>query len=251
MAQVALKVVGSDNTDKQKALEYYTQAIALHRLVQNDRQLATTLKNVGVFHRDEGQIPKALEYLNEARTLSANVGDRDTEASVLSEIAKIELARGDLLSARKLIEQAIAQSESVRINLKSQSFRASYLASVRKYYEFEIEVLMRLHQQRPNEGFDAAAIEVSEKSRARSLLELLHEARAQIDSGGRAGRGPQRLRDDSGGDRYMRPLLNERHHGFRHRRISQAGVRRALRPDHDIGPEAASPFGVVLDHALA
>ena len=169
--------------DKQKALEYYTQAVALHRTVQNDRQLATTLKNVGVFHRDEGQVAKALEYLNEARMLSAKVGDQDTEASVLSEIAKIELARGDLLSARKLIEQAIAQSESVRINLKSQSFRTSYLASVRKYYEFEIEVLMRLHQQRPNEGFAAAAIEVSEKSRARSLLELLREARAEIQQG--------------------------------------------------------------------
>lgn len=169
--------------DKQKALEFYTQALALHRSVQNDRQLATTLKNLGVFHRDEGQIPKALEYLNEARTLSAKVGDRDTEASVLSEIAKIELARGDLVSARTLIEQAIAQSESIRINLKSQQLRASYLASVRQYYEFEIEVLMRLHQQRPNEGFNAAAIEVSEKSRARSLLELLREARAQIEEG--------------------------------------------------------------------
>jgi len=169
--------------DKQKALEYFTQAVALQRSVQNDRQLATTLKNVGVFHRGEGQIPKALEYLNEARTLSAKVGDRDNEASILFEIAKIELGRGDLLSARKLIEQAIAQSESVRINLKSQSFRTSYLASVRQYYEFEIEVLMRLHQQRPNEGFDAAAIEVSEKSRARSLLELLREARAEIQQG--------------------------------------------------------------------
>ncbi|HEX7771411.1 MAG TPA: tetratricopeptide repeat protein, partial [Pyrinomonadaceae bacterium] len=169
--------------DKQKALDYYTQAIALHRSVQNDRQLATTLKNFGVFQRDEGQIDKALEYLNEARTLSAKVGDRDTEASVLFEIAKIELARGDLLSARKLIEQAIAQSESVRIDLKSQTFRTSYLASIRKYYEFEIEVLMRLHQQRPDEGFAAAAIEVSEKSRARSLLDLLHEARAEIQQG--------------------------------------------------------------------
>jgi len=169
--------------DKQKALEYYTQAVALQRSVQNDRQLATTLRNFGVFQRDEGQTEKALEYLNEARTLSAKVGDRDTEASVLSELARLEFTRGDLLSARKLIAEAIARSESVRINLKSQSFRTSYLASVRKYYEFEIEVLMRLHQQRPNEGFDAAAIEVSEKSRARSLLELLREARAQIQQG--------------------------------------------------------------------
>ncbi|HEU4833170.1 MAG TPA: DUF2225 domain-containing protein [Pyrinomonadaceae bacterium] len=169
--------------DKQKALDYYTQAVALHRSVQNDRQLATTLKNFGVFQREEGQIPRALEYLNEARTLSAKVDDPDTEANVLSEIAKIEFARGDLLSARKLIEQAIARSESIRINLKSQSFRTSYLASVREYYEFEIEVLMRLHQQRPDEGFAAAAMEVSEKSRARSLLELLREARAEIQQG--------------------------------------------------------------------
>jgi tetratricopeptide (TPR) repeat protein len=136
----------------------YAQAVALQRSVQNDRQLATTLRNFVVFRRDEGQIDKALEYLNEARTLSAKVGDQDTEASVLSEIARIEFARGDLLPARKLIEEAIARSESVRINLKNQSFRTSYLASVRKYYEFEIEVLMRLHQQGPNEGFDAAAI---------------------------------------------------------------------------------------------
>lgn len=169
--------------DKQKALDYYTQAVALHRSVQNDRQLATTLKNAGVFQRDQGQIAKALEYLNEARTLSARVNDPSTEASILSEIAKIDVSRGDLLSARKLIEQAIAQTESIRINLKSQQLRASYLASVRQYYEFEIEVLMRLHQQRPNEGFAAAAIEVSEKSRARSLLELLREARAEIEQG--------------------------------------------------------------------
>jgi CHAT domain-containing protein len=169
--------------DKQKALEYYTEAVALHRTVQNDRQLATTLKNLGVFYRDEGQPTKALEYFNEARSLRAKVGDQNTQASVLSEIAKIEFARGDFLSARQLIEQAIAQIESVRINLKSQQLRRSYLASVREYYEFNIQVLMRLHEQKPDEGFAAAAIEVSEKSRARSLLELLREPRAEIEQG--------------------------------------------------------------------
>src|SRR5262249_30675211 len=50
-------------------------------------------------------------------------------------------------------------------------------------YEFEIEVLMRLHQQRPNEGFNAKALQISEKSRARSLLELLREARSEIRQG--------------------------------------------------------------------
>jgi CHAT domain-containing protein/Tfp pilus assembly protein PilF len=169
--------------DKQKALDYYTQGVALYRTIQNDRQLAIALKNFGAFQRKDGQLVKALEYLNEARTLSAKVGDPDTEAEILSELARVEFARGDFLSARKLIEEAIARSESIRINLKSQSYRTSYLASVRKYYEFEMQVLMRLDEQRPNEGFAAAAVEVSEKSRARSLLELLREGRAEIRQG--------------------------------------------------------------------
>ena len=42
---------------------------------------------------------------------------------------------------------------------------------------------MRLHQQRPAEGFAVAALEISEKSRARSLLELLREARVEIQQG--------------------------------------------------------------------
>ena len=101
----------------------------------------------------------------------------------MSELAKLEFDRGNLVEARRLIEQAIAAIESVRTNLKSHQLRASFLASVRKYYEFDVEVLMQMHRQRPGEGFAEAALQISEKSRARSLLELLREARAEIKQG--------------------------------------------------------------------
>jgi CHAT domain-containing protein len=42
---------------------------------------------------------------------------------------------------------------------------------------------MRLHHLRPNEGFASAALEASENARARSLLELLREAHADIREG--------------------------------------------------------------------
>ena len=169
--------------DKQKALESYTEALALHRVSQNQRQLATTLTNFGTFLRRDGQTSKALEYLNEARTISTAIGDPSGQASVLYELARLELDRGNLVDAGKLIDEATNTIESVRVNLKSQQLRTSYLASVRQYYEFQIDVLMKLHQQRPNEGFNARALQVSEKSRARSLLELLREARAEIRQG--------------------------------------------------------------------
>ncbi|NET60391.1 MAG: CHAT domain-containing protein [Symploca sp. SIO2E6] len=50
-------------------------------------------------------------------------------------------------------------------------------------YEFYISLLMQLHQQNPNQGYDALALHASERSRARSLLELLTEANADIRQG--------------------------------------------------------------------
>ncbi len=42
---------------------------------------------------------------------------------------------------------------------------------------------MELHRQRPFDGHDAAALQASERARARSLLEILTEARADIRQG--------------------------------------------------------------------
>lgn len=166
--------------DKAKAIDYYAQSVALLRAVANQRQLAFGLKNAGAFYREQHENDKALSYLNEALTITRAIGDRNNEASVLSELAILERDRGRLVEAHKLIEEAIGAIESLRVNLKSQQLRSSFLATARKYYEFDVDVLMRLHQQRPAEGFAAVALNVSEKSRARSLLELLREARAEI-----------------------------------------------------------------------
>ncbi|HKR13494.1 MAG TPA: CHAT domain-containing protein [Pyrinomonadaceae bacterium] len=169
--------------DKAKALDYYTQSVTLQRTIGNRRQLANVLRNFGTFHRDNGDTAKALEYFSEALALSRAIGDRHGEASTLSHLAKLERDRGNLVESHKLIESAIAATESLRVNLKGQHLRAAFLATARKYYELDIDVLMRLHAARPSEGFDAAALQVSERGRARSLLELLREARAEIRQG--------------------------------------------------------------------
>jgi len=169
--------------DKQKALEYYTQSLALTRAGQDKRGIAITLKNIGIFYRDAGQTDKALEAFNEALTLATAIGEQSGQAIVLSEMARLEFDRGNFAEAHKLIERAIDTVESVRTNLKSQQLRVSFLASMRKYYELDIDALMQMHRQKPDGGFAAAALQVSEKGRARSLLELLREARAEIRQG--------------------------------------------------------------------
>src|SRR5205085_4578049 len=54
---------------------------------------------------------------------------------------------------------------------------------VQQFYGFYIDLLMKMNSRRPGRGYAAAALEVSERARARSLLELLAEAQADIRQG--------------------------------------------------------------------
>lgn len=49
---------------------------------------------------------------------ASTIGDRNGEANVLSQLAKLERSRGNLIESRKLIEDAVATIESLRVNLK-------------------------------------------------------------------------------------------------------------------------------------
>jgi len=124
--------------------------------------------------------PKSLEKFNESLPLSRAVGDRIGNAGTLLGGARVEQKRGNLTQARQAIEQAISVIESLRTNTASQELRASQFAYRYEFFETYIDVLMQMHKQNPVAAFDTAALAVSERARARSLLELLEEARADI-----------------------------------------------------------------------
>jgi len=81
------------------------------------------------------------------------------------------------------MKAAIEIIEDLRTKIASQQLRASYFASKQNYYQFYIDLLMQLHKTNPNKGYDAQALHASERARARSLLELLTEANANIRQG--------------------------------------------------------------------
>ena len=169
--------------ETQKALEKYNEALPILRAVGDRSGEAATLNNIGLVYQSLGETQKALEKYNEALPLRREVGDRNGEATTLLGIARVEQKRGNLTQARQTIEQAIGMIESLRTNIASQELRASYFASRQEFFESYIDVLMQMHKQNPAAAFDALALAVSERARARSLLELLKEARADIRQG--------------------------------------------------------------------
>src|SRR5262249_34899995 len=64
-----------------------------------------------------------------------------------------------------------------------ERLRIVYFSTVQRYYDLYVELLMRMNEQRQGEGFDGMALQAVERARARSLLDLLAEARADIRSG--------------------------------------------------------------------
>ena len=98
-------------------------------------------------------------------------------------IAAVERDRGDLAASRTTTEAALTLTEALRAKITDAGLRASYVARVQETYESYVDLLMRLHEQSPPTGYDVAALQAAERTRARVLLESLLEASADIRRG--------------------------------------------------------------------
>ena len=169
--------------DKQKALDFYNQSLEFMRKAGNHFYTATTLTRLGLVYDALQQKEKALDYFNQTLKIQQTINDKKGVAITLFHIARVERERGNLNESRKCIEDALEIVEKLRTNVASQQLRASLFASVQQYREFYIDLLMRLHKENSSQQLDRAALNASETGRARSLLELLSEARAEIHHG--------------------------------------------------------------------
>ncbi len=169
--------------EQQKALEYDQQSLELTRAVGDRRYEAMALGNIGDAYALSGQPQKGKEYYDQALALFRNLDDRNSIARILQGLARAELGMNNLSGARNRIEEALSEVEKVRGRIGSQQSRASYLATLQSAYTFYIDLMMQMHRLSPTEGHDAAALQVSERARTRSLLEMLTEARVNIREG--------------------------------------------------------------------
>ena len=169
--------------DPRKALDYHRQALEMRRATGHRPGEAVSLNNMGAAYFSTGELDTALDYFNQALRLHRTMGNPGHEAVTLYGMALTERDRGNLPEARLRMEESLKIIESVRGGVASQHLRASYLAQRQDYYEFYTDLLMRLHQREPAQGHDVAALRSSERARARSLLELLAEARIDVEQG--------------------------------------------------------------------
>ena len=169
--------------DRQKVLELYQESLSIWREIKFREGEANTLLNIGFVFDSFGNIERSLDYYNQALPLFRLLGSQSSEAWTLYGIARVMSAKGKPDEALANTETAINIVESIRTKIAGAERRATFLATYQNLYQFYIDLLMRLDQNRPSQGFDARALQASERARARSLLDLLNESRADLRQG--------------------------------------------------------------------
>lgn len=167
----------------EKAREYGEAALRLSRESGNRPVEARTLSNLGTVLRRLGRLPEASEHLRQALSLNREMGNRLNEAAAHFGLGMVEYERGQLNAARTELEEAIGLIESLRSELLNPELRASFFTEAQEMYQSYIQLLQQLERTNPGAGNAARAFEASERARARSLLELLSEIRADLRQG--------------------------------------------------------------------
>ena len=173
----------SASGDQRKAVEYLERALPLRVAVSDRQGEGITLNHLGRVYDLAGDAHKADEYYSKALPIWRAVGDRNGEVAALYGMARAESNLGDLAGASQRTEAALTIINTLRTKVTSRDLRASYFASVQDLFKLHIDLLMRLHRLQSSAGFDVAALKTYEQARARSLLDMLTEASADVRQG--------------------------------------------------------------------
>jgi len=177
LANTYLGLIHTTRDEPGRALAYYRDALPLQRATGDRLTLAITLDNLGMAYQLTGDTAEAMAHLSEALTIWRKIKDPDGEALTLYHRAIVEAATSDLSAANRSSEQALKLLESFRTRLRAERSRIAYLATKQDYYKLDIDLKMRLGTVSASDSYVAAAIESSEKARARVLLDELSEAK--------------------------------------------------------------------------
>jgi len=188
------------------AERHLTGALDLRRDLGDRRGEAESLHLLGALRSAAGEVGAARDLFARSLKIRQAIEDGEGEARGLQEIARLDLAAGDFGAARTRLEEALDKIESLRARVARRDLRDTFFADRQDAYELLVEVLMRMHRADPAAGHQVEALEAAERGRARGLLDLLRETRADL----RQGIAPE-LADRLQKARHLRDAKAEQH----------------------------------------
>jgi len=165
------------------ALSELARALDLARRLEDRLGEISALQLLGEAHLALAQPEEAIRNLEPVVELARTVRAPARSVEVLTALARAERMLDRPAEAHTRTEEALQLIETLRTTETDPDLRASFLAAQRAAFELEVDLLMEQERRSPGQGYAQQALAVSEQARARSLLDLLQEARTDIREG--------------------------------------------------------------------
>jgi CHAT domain-containing protein len=166
-----------------EAVAQYQKVLRFYESISDLRGQAMALNAYGKVLLQSGQKREALDLYLRALSFSDKVREPSILIGTLYGLARANLDLGSPEAALPFLQRSLSTIEDLRVNVESPEFRVSYFSEVQSHYELCTHVLMQLEKLKPAQGFAAKALAVSERSRARLLLDLVTESRFNLRTG--------------------------------------------------------------------
>ena len=209
-------VVLQDAGREEKALEYFNSSLKIYEEKGDLSQVLPMLNNIGTVYFNMRDFNKAEEYHKRGLQISRDLNEKNIEVDFLLNLANdqtllgkldeakanymagYEIAkslnnpellwkitagmaenyelRGEFEKAIELNDTALAILEGMRETLGREEFKANFMAKERYAFEDIINMLRILNEKDITKGNDVLAFGYAERSKSRSLLDLLSES---------------------------------------------------------------------------
>ncbi len=126
---------------------------------------------------ETGDYEKAAESLETALVISQKTGDPLGTANVLFEQSRVNLKTKKLDTAQEKIRTALEIIEELRFSTADIRVRMKFSTTLQSFYQHYILLLMEMHRRDASKNYDRKALEISEKARARGLIDRLERRR--------------------------------------------------------------------------
>jgi CHAT domain-containing protein len=153
--------------DYAKAIDYQQQRLAIAREIKDRAGEGQSLGNLGLAYLYLGDYAKAIDYQQQRLVIAREIKNRLGEGLSLNNLGFALQKSGNLAQAEKTLRAGIEVWESLREGLGgNDAYKVSIFEEQARTYRGLQEVLIAQNQP-------TAALEVSERGRARAFVELL------------------------------------------------------------------------------
>ncbi len=177
--------VYTDLENYQKALDYFQLGYKKAEEIQDLESIGMILNNIGIVYYNQGNYEESTKYYQKAIDLAQKLKGGQILWEAFFELGNSYAKQNKYFEALKNYKNSIRIVENIRSQLTLEELKASYLGTDKRIeaYHNLIHILVALHDENNELGYDREAFNYLERAKARAFLDSLEVSQVDISLG--------------------------------------------------------------------